>query len=179
MEIKMQYKGSNVKRYNFTRGHYYSFNRYNGDVLVQDDFLDIVPMKNEEGKDFDPVIVVREKCWRCEGLGKEHTLETEQCWICKGEGFEYKSAMAWVNVYTISRSYGGPEEGGWYYDAYEFVEGYPVLREEAEKMKETLTKEHADLEWGDISSVLGGETLYVGIEEWQAYSETTERPIYE
>lgn len=26
----------------------------------------------------------------------------------------------WVNVYKVSRAYGGPEEGGWFYDCGEF-----------------------------------------------------------
>lgn len=26
-----------------------------------------------------------------------------------------------VNVYVQGRSYGGPEEGGWYYDSYEYL----------------------------------------------------------
>lgn len=34
--------------------------------------------------------------------------------------------MTHVNVYEISRCYGGPEEGGWYYDHYEIIESVPL-----------------------------------------------------
>jgi len=35
-----------------------------------------------------------------------------------------------VSVYDLTREYGGPEEGGWYYDSYEFIESTPVERPE-------------------------------------------------
>lgn len=31
-----------------------------------------------------------------------------------------------VNVYDFTRSYGGPEEGGWYYDAWSLVASHPI-----------------------------------------------------
>ena len=35
-------------------------------------------------------------------------------------------ALLFVNVYMVSRAYGGPEEGGWYFDAYHPEESVPV-----------------------------------------------------
>ena len=29
--------------------------------------------------------------------------------------------MSYLNVYIIGRAYGGPEEGGWWYDYHEWV----------------------------------------------------------
>lgn len=36
----------------------------------------------------------------------------------------------YVNQYTVSRHYGGPEEGGWWYDTGQFVESWPCATEE-------------------------------------------------
>lgn len=30
----------------------------------------------------------------------------------------------WINVYEYSRHYGGPEEGGWWYDSWECLASY-------------------------------------------------------
>ena len=35
---------------------------------------------------------------------------------------EKKIMKYFVNIYEIYRNFGGPEEGGWYYDSGEFVE---------------------------------------------------------
>lgn len=37
---------------------------------------------------------------------------------------------AFVSAYTHDRAYGGPEEGGWYYDAYHLVDSVPVNTQE-------------------------------------------------
>jgi hypothetical protein len=31
-----------------------------------------------------------------------------------------------ISVYSITRCYGGPEEGGWYYDHFDLLETHPV-----------------------------------------------------
>ena len=45
----------------------------------------------------------------------------------------------WLSVYTTSQYYGGPEEGGWWYNATEFEGGkYYPTREEAQKALDRL-----------------------------------------
>lgn len=86
--------------------------------------------------------------------------------------------LKWVNVYTITRHYGGPEEGGWWYNYYECQESYLIFRW---SLRKTLAK--AKMKWrhskhGDIYSVLGGTNIWIGEEKHKAESETTERPYY-
>ena len=86
----------------------------------------------------------------------------------------------WVNVYYITRHYGGPEEGGWWYDRHECVESIECKSEdEAEIKKQALKKEHQDENFGNIYSVLGGQVVQVAIEPYQAHTETVGRPQYE
>lgn len=84
----------------------------------------------------------------------------------------------WVNVYTVRRLYGGPEEGGWYYDHYTCVYSKRVKKRFASQCKDNLIKEHSYRKWGNISSVLGGQNVDVWIENHEAESATTERPYY-
>lgn len=84
----------------------------------------------------------------------------------------------WVNVYTMTRHYGGPEEGGWYYDWLHLEEAHNVSFKEAQAKLESLKEEHGEGE-GDISSVLDGHEVHIWIEGSRGESQTTERPYYE
>lgn len=42
-----------------------------------------------------------------------------------------------VNAYLVDRAYGGPEEGGWYYDIGEFIKGVPYLNGETQEAAES------------------------------------------
>lgn len=47
----------------------------------------------------------------------------------------------YVNVYHLYQEYGGPEEGGWYYDSWEIVESIRKrTRGRAEKLAERLRR---------------------------------------
>ncbi len=51
---------------------------------------------------------------------------TEADVILQDADFEPKTeedGPCWLSVYLVSRAYGGPEEGGWWYDEYEFLGG--------------------------------------------------------
>lgn len=87
--------------------------------------------------------------------------------------------MVFVNVYKVTRRFGGHEEGGWWYNDHSCIETYPCREENAEDVKAFLKKEHEDVAYGDIYSVRGGAELAVHIEDRPAESETRERPVYE
>ena len=88
--------------------------------------------------------------------------------------------MLFLNVYSITRHYGGDEEGGWWYNWYECLEVFPVRDEEqGEQLRQWLFEQHEGRKHGDIYSVLGGEDIQVYLEDEPKESETKERPYYE
>jgi hypothetical protein len=96
--------------------------------------------------------------------------------------------LHFINVYTVTRHYGGPEEGGWWYNMGEPIEtrsivigppppwvpkrlrcgdsmGYPDIshydkQRISEEMK-MLEHRYQDAVCGDIYSVLGGQAIEV------------------
>ncbi|MEB6038191.1 hypothetical protein [Staphylococcus pseudoxylosus] len=86
----------------------------------------------------------------------------------------------YVNVYLVTREFGGHEEGGWYYDNYECVHSEFVEDEEkVEDIIEILTETYSEYKEGDISSINGGTDVQVLSEGTKAESETEEIPTYE
>lgn len=89
--------------------------------------------------------------------------------------------IAYFSVYTTQRYYGGPEEGGWWYDAdlldytipFKYSEGAIPLMMEAE------TERITDLVYGDLNSVRGGQEAFIRIEPQAGQIATTERPYYD
>lgn len=37
------------------------------------------------------------------------------------ESYQVRQITAYISAYKVSRCYGGPEEGGWWYDSYEWL----------------------------------------------------------
>lgn len=94
---------------------------------------------------------------------------------------QYASGFKFVNVYEIDRIYGGPEEGGWYYDAGTVVVSRQVPEAEAEAVKAELETEYPKGTGRNASySVLycGGDyRVYIEDEPGQDYPQVT--PHYE
>lgn len=85
-----------------------------------------------------------------------------------------------VTVYLTSREYGGPEEGGWWYDNYEFVSSEPASsKEEAELRRDQINKELDESGRGESASRNGRRPYELAVieEELREY-ETKERPYY-
>lgn len=98
----------------------------------------------------------------------------------------------YANLYLYDRAYGGPEEGGWWYNTYDPVgewsdseteppkHGHFATEEEAQKAYETL------LEWCEQenkgrrspSSVISEGHFVVWLEAWPAEHQPTRRPYY-
>jgi hypothetical protein len=91
----------------------------------------------------------------------------------------------YVNVYEVDRSYGGPEEGGWWYDSGVPFEGIQRnsygcdTREEAVLVQEWLTRTLNDYQPSRSRySVIGGADVVAYIEVYPAECFPTERPYY-
>lgn len=89
--------------------------------------------------------------------------------------------VAYVSVYKVHRCYGGPEEGGWYYDAYEHICSMPL------RIHEGIKDVHAVMDFlrprfkstGDLGSVAGGDVYDFYLEAEPGENQTRERPRYE
>lgn len=90
-----------------------------------------------------------------------------------------KRARVWVSVYYVNREYGGPEEGGWWYNWYTHVETIRVPLRFAEHHRRRLEYKHRDHHYGNIYSVMGGQQVQVFIEGQPKQHETKRRPHYE
>ena len=87
---------------------------------------------------------------------------------------------SFVNVYLVSREYGGPEEGGWYYDWYELVKSYPTSsgRHTSRRVMKAIHKFFEEA-YGDTSSASGGIEVVIRTEQTIGESETKFTPHYE
>lgn len=90
--------------------------------------------------------------------------------------------LTYVNAYAVTRHFGGPEEGGWWYNAGEPLASVPLANPtvdqiEAERARlKSVLADHAE---GDIYSVLGGVAVEVYPQDGPAVNWPTERPHYE
>lgn len=102
-----------------------------------------------------------------------------------------ESGIAYVNAYAITRHYGGPEEGGWWYNTGEPLASIPIPgvwkdgwklvpdKKAAEHFRRYLLKNFKHIESGDIYSVLGGVAIDIYFEEHPAKYFPERRPHYE
>ena len=88
--------------------------------------------------------------------------------------------LVYVNAYRITRHYGGPEEGGWWFDCGEPLGSMPCMSQRDAKSKvDDMQAKFKHLAEGDINSVLGGAEIRVYIEEEFARVFPETRPRYE
>lgn len=144
----------------------------------QDEYEDITGNRYESEKEARQALYQSVKWSLEEGVGG---------WCDLGKNAEAivseEPEPVWVNVYVLERCYGGPEEGGWYYEA-----GYPYLWVDVSEMNEDARIELADAleraypNEGKRSSVLygkGGYDYQVVIEDHEARQWPEEAPRYE
>jgi len=96
--------------------------------------------------------------------------------------------IRYVNAYVVSRRYGGPEEGGWYYDCGTFLDGVPFRPdiEGSEEAAKKLLKEVWEPAYPPDPrnrqgrySVNGGDDLELYVDDERGSNFPTERPHYE
>jgi hypothetical protein len=94
----------------------------------------------------------------------------------------------YITAYAVTRHYGGPEEGGWWYNWYRVLETIIIPKKYHREKKRSLNavriREKAlqlkldHINEGNIYHVAGGVQLVTCIECVQHENETTERPYY-
>ncbi|MFC5402464.1 hypothetical protein [Cohnella soli] len=83
----------------------------------------------------------------------------------------------WVNFYTVTRSFGGGEAGGWYYLRYTCEKSRQIGFWEAEALRLRLLQQYSPShKWGDLQT--GGQDVAVCIEKRKAARQTKVAPAY-
>jgi len=97
-----------------------------------------------------------------------------------------KNRNIYVTVYAITRNYGGPQEGGWWWNAYwvDSTHCYGHSRKSMGKARRSFDKarkEASDYSWGNIYSAAGGVEYVARLEIGKQHRswETIGRPRYE
>ena len=86
--------------------------------------------------------------------------------------------VMYVNVYLVDLAYGGPEEGGWWYQHEEPVEILTTTRAESEALKKKLEAEYNNEGRPSISSTLSEGRYDVRIEYTAGQDSPAVRPQY-
>lgn len=89
-----------------------------------------------------------------------------------------------ASIYFLTREYGGPEEGGWWYNNYAMVHSFDLRGMDkgvADRLCDSVDEYYFELHVDDVplSSVSSRGQHVVLWEKEQGENETTERPRYE
>lgn len=87
--------------------------------------------------------------------------------------------IPWVNVYTVTRAFGGSEEGGWYYRQYTCVKSQQVWLWDAEVTEAMFLRTYEGLAWGLLCKEAAGQEVVVRIERRRAALQYAEKPAYD
>jgi hypothetical protein len=91
--------------------------------------------------------------------------------------------MRYLNAYLTEQQYGGPEEGGWWYDTGIPLASVPLVdgisQSAIDRLKQELKDIFKDREWGKKHSAMGGEIVEVYVEDHFAEYFPKEKPHYE
>ena len=82
-----------------------------------------------------------------------------------------------VGVYEVTRHYGGPEEGGWWWNARAHITSYRCRKEDRDELCKKLSEEYVNE--GNIYSVLGGVEYEFHREFVAGQFRTKRKPHYE
>lgn len=89
---------------------------------------------------------------------------------------------AWLNLYELTQGYGGPEEGGWWFDVREPVSCVPVNSHQDAILALEFLNRYAEAEYSDrreYYSAAGGADGHIVFEMKRGQAEPSERPHYE
>jgi len=105
-----------------------------------------------------------------------------ECGSCETRFESKRSKQIYLNIYEVQRCAGGPEEGGWYFDAGIPIESICVPGITAgNRLRERLLKGRYAPEPGhrDRNSVIGGPDVEIYFEDHFATPFPERRPHYE
>lgn len=121
-------------------------------------------------------VEVRE-LWRSLTASEHDDACDDNCVACHYR----RRGRLWLNAYTVDRCFGGPEEGGWWYDQWVPLAGLQVSTEEyAVAAYDLLCDTYEDREgrWDRFQSV-GGPDVVLLFEPHEGQPDPPCRPVYE
>ena len=122
-------------------------------------------------------------CYDCRYIVfDEETPEDGKCPSCREPLKEMpEDREIWVNLYLENRAYGGPQEGGWWFD-YGTVEGsIPVQVRDAKTMMEIMARfvqDGNESRNSDVGSVVSEGRYKVCLEFSKGEPWPKEKPVY-
>lgn len=100
--------------------------------------------------------------WRGE-FTEESLLDVD--YIPESDILFVRISVVYVNAWHVTREYGGPEEGGWYYNEQDLLASIPCERSEAEVIKTVLLQHYQGLDDPQpIYNVLSKGKLIISID---------------
>lgn len=93
--------------------------------------------------------------------------------------FRPNPCIKFVNVYLVRRHYGGPQEGGWWFDTGELLHCEPVLDEGVEARVKELEGNYSNEDRRELSSVLSDGVFDVVVSDTPGSDWPDEIPQYE
>lgn len=162
-------------------------------VIINDSMRSVVDVVNTWDRDEEtgnsiPVtrLMLESKSYHDDGevdmitFSRDHEVEIRTPWVSEEilDPITLSPCRWFVNVYEVDRAYGGPEEGGWWYDVGSVIRvipcsSYDIAVDVRERASELFPNT------GRRSSVLGGEDYSVCIEETPGKDYPESRPHYE
>lgn len=112
----------------------------------------------------------------------EQITSEDGTWATKINPLIKEGDDCFVSFYGETMSYGGPEEGGWFYPITYLVKTIPTVYSEdnALKIANYFKESYFDEEVvGDIYSVNGGQRCFIQVERNPGSCENTETQTYE
>lgn len=113
---------------------------------------------------------------QCDGCGQL----VEEC-ECSPNGpiLSVEVEVKFINVYLVRRCYGGPEEGGWWFDAGELLRTVVVAAADAGERAKALEAEYSNDGRRPLFSVLSTGEYRVSVDDKPGRDWPVERPHYE
>lgn len=87
--------------------------------------------------------------------------------------------IPWVNVYTVTRAFGGMEDGGWYYRQYTCVKSQQAWLWDAKVTEAMFLSTYEGLAWGLLCKEAAGQEVVVRIESRRAALQYAGKPAYD
>lgn len=151
-----------------------------------------IPIRHEDLRDLGPLVNYLSKLISGMNLFGRILIEpsfpnadiielSQGRWFPVSHGIKPWGGLEFVNAYSMNRFYGGPEEGGWWYDSGSPIASVPIEQDSHDarvKWEEYLQNVAGWYSEYDTGSVLGHDVFETRLEDTFAAPFPTEKPYY-